>query len=631
MYRNHVLSFFLAGALAGCAGEKGPAGPAGPAGEAAESCTVSSVDGVAVITCPDGTSTTVTCSVESNGDGTHTITCPGGGSVVVRDGEELPRGTLTGTATRYGLPAISGIKAEVLELDRSALTDDTGRFFLDDIRPGVYRIRFTYPGYAPLELGNVLVFGNQVDVGESVLKVGRLIATGDIRWDVSPDESKVAVIREHERGALWVVELAGGEARMVAPDAYNPYFLDDRFLGYHAGSDGWDVVVYDLEEDSSTVVGSNENSLSVPGGLVLEGESGNRFVRLPGFEIIELPGAGLNYVSRDSRYFGLTRDHRYPLGIFDTVSGAVFQIEEPAFSHFGMNPSRGRMGYFHMIDLGLWFMVLDPATGHSTPIEWVPGPDMVSWSDDGNLVGFRGEDGIRIHDFEHGTTTDLGISEGRNLSFSPTGRFVIAPNNSGRNIVDRETGAIWPAGDAWVWTFSESERWAFSNWFWKAEVLDTTDGSLHTVESAFDQFFPLPDEQGFFATASGKAFFYDPVTEELTDLGEGENWVPNADRSQVLFTDPLTGHLSVLDLGTRTTSDLGVQGTANARAGDHFLVITDMDRGAFGLVGMDGAWLPIDEQPQDLELFRTGFLYQTGDPSRPSDPAELRLFWVPYP
>ncbi|AKU90944.1 hypothetical protein AKJ08_1331 [Vulgatibacter incomptus] len=583
-----------------------------------------------MIICPDGTSTTVTCNVESNGDGTHTITCPGGGSVVVRDGEQLPSGSIAGTVTRYGLPAISGIKAEVLELDRSALTDDAGRFFLDDIRPGVYRIRFTYPGYAPLELANVLVFGNRVDAGESVLKVGRLIATGDVGWELSPDESKVAVLANHERGALSVVELFRGEAHMVAPDADDPYFLDDRFLVYRTGSDASNVVVYDYLVGSSTVVGSNVHSIAALGGLFLEGETGIRFVRLPGFETTDLPGVGVTYISRDGRYVALADIGWQPLGIFDTTRGELIQPEDPMDAFYAVDPVRGQMAYFREIGDVYWLVVLDPATGWSTSVEPVPGPGAIWWSEDGNLLGYIGTDGIRIHDLEGGTVLGLGITDPWGMSFSPTGRFVFVPTFWGTTVVDRVSGELWSVENGWGWTFTESERWAFVRTWRNVEMLDTTDGSTRWIDSELDQFFPLPGEELFFAAAYGQAFFYDPVTEERTELGEGAKWVPSDDHSRVMFTDPVTGHLSVLDLGTRTTSDLGVKGVASAPAGDHFLAITNMDRLAFGLIG-DGAWFPLDEQLVYRDVYRTGFFYQTRDLSRPTDSADLRLFWVPYP
>ena len=70
------------------------------------------------------------------------------GSVKNPAGEVLP-----GVLVEASSPAL-------IEITRSAVTDGNGRYRIEDLRPGTYKVRFTLAGWTPFEQGGVELTGS---------------------------------------------------------------------------------------------------------------------------------------------------------------------------------------------------------------------------------------------------------------------------------------------------------------------------------------------------------------------------------------------------------------------------------------------------------------------------------------
>jgi hypothetical protein len=73
-----------------------------------------------------------------------------------------------------GMP-LTGAYVEVMIPDGTgpAITDGGGLFGLDELEPGSYTLKFSYPGYLPKSLGGVEVLAGQAtDVGVILLGPG---------------------------------------------------------------------------------------------------------------------------------------------------------------------------------------------------------------------------------------------------------------------------------------------------------------------------------------------------------------------------------------------------------------------------------------------------------------------------
>src|SRR2546422_3587723 len=95
---------------------------------------------------------------------------------------------LTGVVTDTSGAVLPGVTVEakspaLIEQVRSAVTDETGRYRIVDLRPGLYTVAFTLPGFATL-------------VREGIELAGTFIATVDVELRVGGVAETVTVIGE---------------------------------------------------------------------------------------------------------------------------------------------------------------------------------------------------------------------------------------------------------------------------------------------------------------------------------------------------------------------------------------------------------------------------------------------------
>ena len=60
----------------------------------------------------------------------------------------------------------------LIERTRTAVTDGAGRYRIEDLRPGVYRIRFTHQGWSPYQLDGVELTGSFTATVDATLAIG---------------------------------------------------------------------------------------------------------------------------------------------------------------------------------------------------------------------------------------------------------------------------------------------------------------------------------------------------------------------------------------------------------------------------------------------------------------------------
>ena len=62
----------------------------------------------------------------------------------------------------------------LIERARTAVTDGAGRYRIEDLRPGVYRIRFTHQGWSPYQHDGVELTGSFTATVDATLAIGPL-------------------------------------------------------------------------------------------------------------------------------------------------------------------------------------------------------------------------------------------------------------------------------------------------------------------------------------------------------------------------------------------------------------------------------------------------------------------------
>ena len=60
----------------------------------------------------------------------------------------------------------------LIEKVRTAVTDGTGRYRIEDLRPGTYTVTFTLPGFVTVRSEGLIVSGTAVTTVNGELRVG---------------------------------------------------------------------------------------------------------------------------------------------------------------------------------------------------------------------------------------------------------------------------------------------------------------------------------------------------------------------------------------------------------------------------------------------------------------------------
>jgi hypothetical protein len=93
----------------------------------------------------------------------------------VRDPSGAP---LPGVIVEASSPAL-------IEKTRTAVTDGNGRYRIEDLRPGVYKVRFTLEGWRPSQREGVELTGSFTATADTTLAIGALTDTVNVIGEVS--------------------------------------------------------------------------------------------------------------------------------------------------------------------------------------------------------------------------------------------------------------------------------------------------------------------------------------------------------------------------------------------------------------------------------------------------------------
>ena len=601
-------SLLLAALLAACAGEDGAAGADGT------SCTVTSEGGAATIDCGDGGTTVLdpgACSVASDDEGTHTITCPGGGSVVIRDGEKLPRGTIAGTATPYGLDPVAGIEVTLVQEDQTVLTDELGQFAFEDLKPGIYSLRFSYPGYAPLDVENVVVLGTPADLGTVKIKLGRKIATGMVMPIPFADHRYVGLARMEwysEITSLSILDLETNTETRIAEEVEPGYVFEDRFLvtRRYLGGDNNEVIVHDVQTATTATYGPSRSEWLVTGGLLLERDGVFTRIDLATGTETPIDAEFVDGISADFRVAVLGKEGAF--ATFDAATGT--QSPWVTFEGWSWNYHSGAMAGFVPGEEGYALVYVSPTTGQVVELEADATRGLLIWASETNLLLTGSGEGLVLYDGEEGTGVTIDIQASWNVGISPDGRFITYTDEDGDWILrvgDNTPVAVvspWP-----VW----SGQWAVFSRSGNIQILD-----LESLDFVFEGSYW---GEWWFA---GELVALAGTAEETTliDMRTGRtfsvqgDWDYLAATREVAFRDPETDRIFLHSLDEETDRDTGVRADIfeASPAGDALLIVngSSYSRTLDLLSVEDLSVLPIDEQVFEADWAGDALWYYTG-------------------
>src|SRR5687767_13247157 len=102
--------------------------------------------------------------------------------VVLMPGVVSAQASLAGVVRDTSGAVLPGVTVEasspvLIEKVRTAVTDDTGRYAIADLRPGTYRVTFTLAGFRTVASEGVVLSGTLVTTTNAELAVGALEET----------------------------------------------------------------------------------------------------------------------------------------------------------------------------------------------------------------------------------------------------------------------------------------------------------------------------------------------------------------------------------------------------------------------------------------------------------------------
>lgn len=97
--------------------------------------------------------------------------------------------TIAGTVRDPSGTAMAGVMVEasspiLIEKARTAVTGDDGRYRIEDLRPGTYRVRFTLVGWRPYERQGVELTGSFTATVDAILHIGPLTDAVTVRGEI---------------------------------------------------------------------------------------------------------------------------------------------------------------------------------------------------------------------------------------------------------------------------------------------------------------------------------------------------------------------------------------------------------------------------------------------------------------
>ena len=109
-------------------------------------------------------------------------------AVVLLPSTVFAQATLTGTVRDNSGGVLPGVTVEatspaLIEKVKTAVTDDSGQYRIVDLRAGIYRLKFTLPGFSTVERTDINVAGSQIVTQSVDLKVGGIQETITVTGD----------------------------------------------------------------------------------------------------------------------------------------------------------------------------------------------------------------------------------------------------------------------------------------------------------------------------------------------------------------------------------------------------------------------------------------------------------------
>lgn len=636
-----------------CAGPAGEPGPGGEPGGGGDDCTVVTTrEGEAAIRCADGSSTTLSaspCSVETEGD-THTILCPGTEPIVLRDGERVRSGAVRGEAIRFGLPPAAGIRVSLRgEGGRSAATDEDGNFRIAGLRPGLYRLEIAAEGYQAVEVPNLLVVGQEVDLGTFTLTQGRVLGTGPIEPILSPNEQRVALQRPllfpSSSGPLEIEihDLEDGSVHRLAETYTYFEFLDDRYAflsrpyGLSSRSEGW---IFDIELDMLHPLGTLDEFLPAADGLLYVSTDpssyGLRFLSLPGGEDMEIDASSFTYRLVHHRFAQVERGGE--LFLFDSERPTKSLNDPLAEAQIAHDEVSGAIAAVFDVRGRIVIGILDPSSGSMAGLtNHTPGNEL-SWSQGGSLLATSNDREVTVIDVETKAEQTWAVSGSRGVRFSPSGDHLAATAADGSMAVGdwrQARGASFP--ETVEVGYSEDERWAAACTSAGLQLVDTADFSTEV--------FPL-DCKGISFVGEHVLVRTPPAVYRFR-MGSGEEerfdlelYEFHGAGSNILHQHRSGEEIFRLDLITGERSGTGKFSTLLGWSGaDDLYAILEPDGSLLLIDASDGSVFPVGRYIEAKAFGEKGFVFTSGDPRMltESELGELEILgkletvWFPFP
>ncbi|MBI5509496.1 MAG: carboxypeptidase regulatory-like domain-containing protein [Deltaproteobacteria bacterium] len=270
--------------LVACTGDAGVAGPDGAPGKDGADCTLSTVGGVKTITCPDGSTFTVTDGQpcwDLNGNGAVDVTSEdknGDGAVDVEDCEGTPgttpatTGTISGVVRNAAGTLLEGVGIETSPASTTTTSDASGAFSLAGVAMGSYAVIGKRSGYADYNLPNVgVAAGATTNVQLALTPGGPGAISGVILNANGEPVSGATVSVQGQAGVTPAVTTATGAYALsgvaagsvflsVAPPAGNAYLPgenhDGIFLAAGATLTGVDMTIASRPSNAATYSGT---------------------------------------------------------------------------------------------------------------------------------------------------------------------------------------------------------------------------------------------------------------------------------------------------------------------------------------------------------------------------------------
>src|SRR5262252_529565 len=116
------------------------------------------------------------------------------------------QGAIAGTVKDASGAVLPGVTVEaaspvLIEKTRSVVTDGSGNYRIEDLRPGTYTVTFTLTGFSTVRRDDILVSGSAVTTTDATLRVGAVEETITVTGEtpiVDITQTRRQVVLEHD-------------------------------------------------------------------------------------------------------------------------------------------------------------------------------------------------------------------------------------------------------------------------------------------------------------------------------------------------------------------------------------------------------------------------------------------------